>query len=86
MPNEDKTDIPGAWRNVVHPRRHGMTAVEPAWRVQRPATGDPLGTDPVTARSQLTSPTAWRWLWGQGSWVAEVRHRGRSLLITVSAY
>jgi hypothetical protein len=30
MPNEDKADIPGAWRDVVHPRRHGMIAVEPA--------------------------------------------------------
>lgn len=30
MPNEDKADIPGAWRDVVYPRRHGMIAVEPA--------------------------------------------------------
>jgi hypothetical protein len=30
MPNEDKADIPGGWRDVVHPRRHGMIAVEPA--------------------------------------------------------
>ena len=30
MPNEDKADIPAGWRDVVHPRRHGMIVVEPA--------------------------------------------------------
>jgi hypothetical protein len=30
MPNEDEADIPAGWRDVVHPRRHGMIAVEPA--------------------------------------------------------
>jgi len=30
MPNEDAADIPAGWRDVVHPRRHGMIAVEPA--------------------------------------------------------
>src|ERR1700730_8907134 len=30
MPNENEADIPGEWRDVVHPRRHGMIAVEPA--------------------------------------------------------
>jgi hypothetical protein len=26
MPKEDKADIPGGWRDVVHPRRHGTIA------------------------------------------------------------
>ena len=30
MPDEDKADIPGGWRDVVHPRRHGMIAAGPA--------------------------------------------------------
>lgn len=30
MLNEDQADIPAGWRDVVHPRRHGMIAVEPA--------------------------------------------------------
>jgi hypothetical protein len=30
MPNEDEIDIPAGWRDAVHPRRHGMIAVEPA--------------------------------------------------------
>jgi hypothetical protein len=30
IPNEDKADILGAWRDVVHPRRHDMIAMEPA--------------------------------------------------------
>ncbi len=30
MPNEDMAEIPAEWRDVVHPRRHGMIAVKPA--------------------------------------------------------
>jgi hypothetical protein len=30
MLDEDEADIPSGWRDVVHPRRHGVIAVEPA--------------------------------------------------------
>jgi hypothetical protein len=30
MPGEEEIEIPDAWRCVVHPRRQGMAALEPA--------------------------------------------------------
>jgi hypothetical protein len=62
MPNEDKAGIPAAWRDVVHPRRHGMIAVEPACDigegVDREHVLDHPHTDPELAA--LTRPDSAR--------------------------
>ena len=46
MPNEDIAEIPAAWRDVVHPRRHGMIAVKPARD-----SGDPASEWPSLSSS-----------------------------------
>lgn len=42
MPSENEIEIPDAWRKAVHPRRHGMAALEPGggWSERMPWYAD----------------------------------------------
>src|SRR5581483_3805831 len=59
MPDEDVIDIPAGWRDVWHPRRHGVIAAE----------GPKYGPELSVARARLGS--AGKSLWPVGQLVAE---------------
>jgi hypothetical protein len=61
-PNEDLAEIPREWRDVLHPRRHGVIAAE----------GVRQGPEPSPARARLGS--AGKSLWPVNELVAERGH------------